>query len=122
MIDACERHGIERPIFEERDGAVYVTFRVQIGPTPQVTPQVVVVLQSAATAPRTRAELQHAAGLKDREHFRTTYLEPLLGAGLLEMTIPNKPKSSRQRYRTTAAGVRALKGETRRPESNDPNQ
>lgn len=48
-------HGIERPIFEERDGAVYVTFRAQIGPTPQVT---------------------------------------------------------RQQYRTTAAGVRALKDET----------
>jgi ATP-dependent DNA helicase RecG len=56
--------------------------------------------------------LQNAAGLKDREHFRTAYLEPLLDAGLLEMTIPDKPKSSRQRYRTTAAGVGALKGET----------
>ena len=112
VIDACERHGIERPIFEEQDGAVYVTFTAQIGPTPQVTPQVVLVLRSAATAPRTRAELQNAAGLKDREHFRTTYLEPLLDAGLLEMTIPDKPKSSRQQYRTTAAGVRALKDES----------
>ena len=79
---------------------------------PQLTPQVVVVLRSAATAPRTRAELQNAAGLKDREHFRTTYLEPLLDAGLLEMTIPDKPKSSRQQYRTTAAGVGVLKDES----------
>lgn len=103
-------------VFEERDGAVYVTFKAQIGPTPQVTPQVipqvVLVSRSAATAPRTRAELQSAAGLKDREHFRTTYLEPLLDVGLLEMTIPDKPKSSRQQYRTTAAGLRALKDES----------
>ena len=84
VIDACERHGIERPIFEEQDGAVYVTFRAQIGPTPQVTPQVtpevtpqvVEVSRFAATAPGTCAERQNAAELKDREHFRTTHLDP----------------------------------------------
>ena len=54
VIDTCERHGIARPIFEEQDGAVYVTLRAQIGPSPQVTQQVVVVLRSAAKAPRTR--------------------------------------------------------------------
>jgi hypothetical protein len=46
--------------------------------------------------------------LKDREHFRKGHLEPLLASGLLEMTIPDKPRSSLQRYRTTAAGVRLL--------------
>jgi ATP-dependent DNA helicase RecG len=46
--------------------------------------------------------------LKDREHFRRAYLEPLLAADWLEMTIPDKPRSSKQRYRTTVAGTRAL--------------
>jgi len=43
-------------------------------------------------------------GLKDRKHFGEAYLQPALDAGLLEMTIPDKPQSSKQRYRLTAAG------------------
>ena len=35
-------------------------------------------------------------------------LKPLLESGWLEMTIPDKPRSSKQRYRTTEAGLRAL--------------
>ncbi len=35
------------------------------------------------------------------------YLQPALDAGLVEMTIPDKPQSSKQKYRITAAG-RAL--------------
>jgi ATP-dependent DNA helicase RecG len=45
-----------------------------------------------------REELQTAAGIRDREHFRRNYLEPLLSADLLERTIPDKPRSSRQKY------------------------
>ena len=76
-----------------------ITLRTQILPGVDlggVTPQDAEVLK-AAGSPSTRAELQQAAGLKDREHFRKAYLEPLLEAGLLEMTIPAKPRSSRQR-------------------------
>ncbi|MEI8186423.1 MAG: hypothetical protein WCG19_06990 [Chlorobiaceae bacterium] len=45
-----------------------------------------------------------AAAVKEREHFRKQYLEPLLSAGLLERSISDKPRSSKQRYRTTPAG------------------
>jgi len=50
----------------------------------------------------TRQQLQRALALKDDEHFRTAYLQPALDAGLIEMTIPDKPRSSRQQYRLTA--------------------
>ena len=73
----------------------------------QVTPQVIAVLEAARTA-RNREELQRAVGLRDREHFRKAYLEPLLVAGWLEMTIPDKPRSSKQRYRTTDLGRKVL--------------
>ena len=33
VIEECEKHGIEAPIFEERTGAVFVTFRARVGPT-----------------------------------------------------------------------------------------
>ena len=107
VIEECERYGIGPPTFEENAGAVYVTFRAAIGPTPQVTPQVVAILKAAGGF-RSRGELQDAAGLKDREHFRRAYLEPLLAAGWIEMAIPDKPRSSKQRYRTTVAGKRIL--------------
>ena len=51
-----------------------------------------------------RRDLQSAMALKDDEHFRKAYLLPALEAGLIEMTIPNKPKSSKQRYRLTSLG------------------
>ena len=76
--------------------------------TPQVTPQVVAVLQVAAQKANSRDELQKAAGIKDREHFRKAYLEPLLFAGWLERTIPDKPRSRMQRYRTSEAGREAM--------------
>ncbi len=56
-----------------------------------------------------RSVLQEAAGLRDREHFVKEYLDPILAAGLVEMTIPDKPLSSKQRYRLTPAGLEYLK-------------
>jgi len=46
--------------------------------------------------------------LKDRRHFRKAYLDSLLGAGWLEMMIPEKPRSPKQRYRTTDLGRKML--------------
>jgi ATP-dependent DNA helicase RecG len=61
-----------------------------------------------------RQELQTALDLSDAEHFRKAYLMPALGAGLIEMTIPEKPRSSRQRYRITSQGLEALSGERKK--------
>jgi len=40
----------------------------------------------------------------DRTKFRNQVLRPLLDAGFIEMTIPDKPTSSKQKYRLTEAG------------------
>ncbi|MBI5770020.1 MAG: hypothetical protein HZA93_19750 [Verrucomicrobia bacterium] len=77
-------------------------------PTTQVTTQVaeqVGKLLRAAAEPATREHLQDAVGLQNREHFRQTYLEPLLTARWLERTIPDKPTSPHQRYLRTATGA-----------------
>ena len=42
--------------------------------------------------------------LSDRKHFAQTYLLPALDTELVEMTIPDKPQSSKQKYRLTPAG------------------
>jgi len=119
VIEECERHGVEPPMFETASGGLTVTFRAVIGPTPratpqvtpqaapQVTPQVLNVLREALQ-PSSRVRLQEAAGITDRKHFREAYLDPLVATGWLRMTIPDKPTSPRQRYRTTDAGKMIL--------------
>ena len=116
VIIECKKAGAAPPEFREITGSVVVTFRVKVGLTTQVTTQVtmqvttqVVAILKAARKPRSRSELQKAAGLKNREHFRKAYLEPLLAAGWLEMTVPEKPRSRHQRYRTTERGNAALR-------------
>ena len=65
------------------------------------------MILQAAVNPASRSILQQVSGLRDREHFMNSVLKPLLDSGLLEMTIPDKPRSSKQKYRLTNKG-RAL--------------
>jgi ATP-dependent DNA helicase RecG len=76
--------------------------------TPQVAPEVLRLLE-AMKGDMSRQALQRALGLKAEKNFRLVYLRPALGAGLIEMTIPDKPRSSKQRYRTTEAGLAVLR-------------
>ena len=42
--------------------------------------------------------------MKDRKHFKATYMDPLVKEGWMEETIPDKPTSRLQRYRLTPKG------------------
>jgi hypothetical protein len=57
----------------------------------------------------TREELQAALKLQDRKSFRGLYLALALAEGFIEMTIPDKPRSSKQKYRLTEKGERVLR-------------
>lgn len=48
--------------------------------------------------PMTTIEIMALLGLKSRETFRKNYLYPAIEAGLVGMTIPEKPTSKNQRY------------------------
>ena len=52
--------------------------------------------------------LMKKLGLSHRPTFRKNDLHPALKAGCIEMTIPEKPRSSRQRYRITQLGKDVL--------------
>ena len=56
-------------------------------------------------------DLMKIAKRADRTKFRKQVLNPLLNAHLIEMTFPDKPRSSKQKYRLTEAGKKFLKGE-----------
>jgi len=68
-----------------------------------VTSQVFALLTKVSRE-MTRPELMEALKMSDRANFSATYLRPAIRAGLLEMTLPDKPQSKNQRYRLTAAG------------------
>lgn len=48
--------------------------------------------------PQSTAELMIKLGIKSRNSFRDNYLKPALDAGLIGMTIPEKPTSKNQMY------------------------
>ena len=64
--------------------------------------QVEILRKSLSEQPIT--ELMVLAKRRNRTKFRDQVLRPLLEVGLLEMTIPDKPRSSKQKYRLTAKG------------------
>lgn len=71
--------------------------------TPHVTPQVVELLK-ILVGEISREDLMIQMGLSDRKSFSQRYLQPALQLGLIEMTLPDKPRSKLQCYRLTAAG------------------
>jgi ATP-dependent DNA helicase RecG len=50
------------------------------------------------------ADLMTITERVNRTKFRNQILKPMLVDGLLEMTVPDKPTSSKQRYRTSDKG------------------
>jgi ATP-dependent DNA helicase RecG len=55
-----------------------------------------------------REQIMALLGLKDEKHFRTRYQQIGVASGLVEMTLPDKPRSSKQRYRLTTKGLQWL--------------
>ena len=57
----------------------------------------------------TLLELMSIADRTDRTKFRHQVLNPLADVGLIEMTVPDKPQSSKQKYRLTEEGAAYLR-------------
>ena len=100
------------PVFTEAD--VFTTViplseaaTAIVGPTTQVTPQDtpqdldqrLEELTEFCSMPRSKREMMDHIGLADSKNFRERYLVPLLNAGKIEMTIPDKPNSRNQKYK-----------------------
>jgi ATP-dependent DNA helicase RecG len=118
IIEACSGYGLT-PEFHCQTGCFITRLKKKAvvaadlggGETPQVSPQVtphVLRLVATVQGEMTRDAIQKAIGIKDRKDFRRRYLHPALSAGLLEMTVPDKPNSRLQKYRLTEKGHRLL--------------
>jgi Fic family protein len=96
----------------QTDSAPFIAFMLRMildtvtTSTPEVAQEVTpeVRLLAAFAGEMARQQLKTTLGLRDDEHFRKAYLLPALEAGWIEMTIPDRPRSSKQKYRLTDKG------------------
>jgi ATP-dependent DNA helicase RecG len=75
------------------------------------------VLRLSVT-PQSRSALQEHLGVRERITFGRAYLNPLIEAGLLALTLPGSPRAPTQRYVITQAG-RALLAQADSPSGED---
>jgi ATP-dependent DNA helicase RecG len=112
IVQECRENGLLAPSFNEQFGGFTISFHkpMQITPpdtppdTPPVTPPVKQLL-IALTDAMSREELQSALRITNKKYFLVNYVKPAIVAGLIEMTIPDKPNSKYQKYRLTRKGL-----------------
>lgn len=120
ILKVMTANGSPAPVFETDDERLSFVVRLPshpalsagLAPTAQVTEQVTEQVHRLLTTMRgdmSRQDLLDALGMTHREHFRSAHLKPAQDAGWVEMTLPDKPNSSKQRYRLTSMGQRWLK-------------
>ena len=122
--DLCREHGVAEPLIEvpvcvrrrtgRSDSWVTTTFRRPVteseeeaGDRSALSRHQVQILRNCLTE-KAIGTLMASVSRKDRTKFRNQVLKPLLQGGWLEMTIPDKPTSSKQKYRLTDKGQQLL--------------
>ena len=116
ILKVMAANGSPGPLFETDEERTAFVIRLPVHPlvkpvTPEVTGEVtgeVERLLRAMHGEMSRQQIQEALALRHEDHFRNAYLKPALTLGVIEMTLPDKPRSSNQRYRLTALGQRRL--------------
>lgn len=115
ILRACKERGLPLPLWtsDAKTGVTLTFFAPEVAPevTPEVTQDVtpeVMRMLGLFKGDVSRQDLQRLLGLKDDEHFRKAYLLLAIKGGVIEMTFPDKPHSSKQRYRLTQKGRSVL--------------
>ncbi len=93
----------------EKPGAKSGPSRDQVGTKSGPDKDDILKILSLCHTPQGITDLMTALSWTNRTKFRNKYLNPLIGEGLIEMTIPDKPQSSLQRYRLTEKGKNGWK-------------
>lgn len=123
MVNRCQKAGMRKPEFKI-DGGFFVLkiwrkraqkgetkpglSRDHVGTMLGLSQDQVDILRKCTQESKI-GELMAVASRTNRTKFRDQVLNILITEGLLEMTIPDKPRSSRQKYRITKKGSEYLK-------------
>ena len=98
MRRAMREYGLPEPKFENRRNEFVVTLYNNLSalePQEEVKP---LDLLDFCKTPRTRQEIADYLGVKTVFYAMQHYVKPLVDSGKLRMTIPEKPKSNKQKY------------------------
>ena len=129
MLRAIKDNGSPAPIFHTDDDRTYFLVELFIHPifAKALKQEPVTQVGTKSALSRHQVQILHkcrqdsalidlmaVAKRSDRTKFRREILNPLLKAGLIEMTIPDKPTSSKQKYRLTVKGQQLLEQEKKR--------
>ncbi|MFW5785960.1 MAG: ATP-binding protein [bacterium] len=101
MLRACREYGVPEPQLQADASGVQVTFPTDTRLA--LSRHQVTVLRNSLRDSKL-VSLMAAVDRADRTKFRHQVLDPLLEEGLIEMTRPDKPRSSKQTYRITPLG------------------
>ena len=119
ILKVMAANGSPAPLFETDDDRISFVIRLPSHPlarggitateegTGEVTGEVERLLR-VLDGEMPRQQIQEALALKHEDHFRNAYLKPALARGVIEMTLPDKQRSSNQRYRLTTLGQHCL--------------
>lgn len=108
MRRVMKEYGLPEPKFENRQHEFVVTlYNTPIKkaeaepPTDKIEPKAETLLEFCRV-PRTRKEIADFYGMKTVFYVMKHYVEPLLEAGQLAPTMPDKPSSRKQQYYTVS--------------------
>lgn len=100
--------GLPEPEFRDDRGTFVACFRKTRQSTQNEEPDTIYDYNTTeenllhfCTVPRTRQEIAKFLGIKSVPYAVTTYVTPLVKKGLLALSLPEKPRSPKQRYTTT---------------------
>ncbi|MCI7146220.1 MAG: putative DNA binding domain-containing protein [Clostridiales bacterium] len=104
-----KNYGLEEPEFIDRGGHFTTIFhKAKSSPSKveESTDETSKNLIEFCAVPRSRAEITSYLGLESQSYAITRYVTPLVEAGVVKLTIPDKPRSSKQKYYSEQAGGR----------------
>lgn len=94
-----EKYNLKEPKFADERGSFIVTF-YKADRIPKTEPEIESInnLLIFCKTPRTRKEISEYLGLSSVAYAIQTYVMPLVESGMLKMTNPEKPRSSKQLF------------------------
>jgi ATP-dependent DNA helicase RecG len=96
VLAELRKAGMKAPIFTDRRGTFKVIFynNTEQGKTISLNQQII----NYCKTPRTREDLAKKFGFEAVSYFINTYINPLITEGRIKMTLPDTPKSKKQKY------------------------
>ena len=99
MRREMESYSLQQPLFESNSGFFRVTF--YNSPIEDETKGVDDnQILKYCLEPRTREELAKRFGFESQSYFMKLFIQPLVEKGKIGLTLPNTPKSKKQKYYT----------------------